>query len=151
MKYYSWTRKCLRFSVTTHDISKLDEQGVVNNSKTFRTSQPYCAAILKDIKRTMRKIQLVLLLAVLVAVGFVGCVPQRKFAEVKSAKEVADTENMELQKQLDNVSAVSKEQGTTIETLKKSVNKLYEDTTLYGKEYRRLRVMYDKVNDLNKC
>jgi chemotaxis protein MotB len=149
MKYYSWTRKCLRFSVTTHDISKLDEQGVVNNSKTFRRSQPYCAAILKDIKRTMRKIQLVLLLAVLVAVGFVGCVPQRKFAEVKSAKEVADTENMELQKQLDNVSAVSKEQGTTIETLKKSVNKLYEDTTLYGKEYRRLRVMYDKVNDLN--
>ena len=97
----------------------------------------------------MRKIQLVLLLAVLVAVGFVGCVPQRKFAEVKSAKEVADNENMELQKQLDNVSAVAKEQGTTIETLKKSVNKLYEDTTLYGKEYRRLRVMYDKVNDLN--
>jgi chemotaxis protein MotB len=149
MKYYSWTRKCLRFSVTTHDISKLDEQGVVNNSKTFRRSQPYCAAILKDIKRTMRKIQLILSLAVLVAVGFVGCVPQRKFAEVKSAKEVADTENMELQKQLDNVSAVAKEQGTTIETLKKSVNKLYEDTTLYGKEYRRLRVLYDKVNDLN--
>jgi chemotaxis protein MotB len=97
----------------------------------------------------MRKIQLILSLAVIVAVGFVGCVPQRKFAEVKSAKEVSDTENIELQKQLDNVSANAKEQGTTIETLKKSVNKLNEDTTLYGKEYRRLRVMYDKVNDLN--
>ena len=97
----------------------------------------------------MRKIQLILSLAVIVAVGFVGCVPQRKFAEVKSAKDVADTENTELQKQLDNVSASAKEQGTTIETLKKSVNKLNEDTTLYGKEYRRLRVMYDKVNDLN--
>ena len=97
----------------------------------------------------MRKIQLILSLAVIVAVGFVGCVPQRKFAEVKSAKDVADTENTELQKQLDNVSASAKEQGTTIETLRKSVNKLNEDTTLYGKEYRRLRVMYDKVNDLN--
>jgi len=149
MKCYSWTRKCLRFSVTTHVISKLDEQAAVNNSKTFRRSQPHCAAILKDIKRTMRKIQLILSLAVIVAVGFVGCVPQRKFAEVKSAKEVSDTENIELQKQLDNVSATTKEQGTTIETLKKSVNKLNEDTTLYGKEYRRLRVMYDKVNDLN--
>ena len=149
MKCYSWTRKCFRFTITTHDISKLDEQVMVNNSKSFRRSQPICAAILKDIKRTMRKIQLILSLAVVVAVGFVGCVPQRKFAEVKSAKEVSDSENKELQKQLDNVSATSKEQGTTIETLRKSVNKLNEDTTLYGKEYRRLRVMYDKVNDLN--
>ena len=98
----------------------------------------------------MRKIQLILSLAVIVAVGFVGCVPQRKFAEVKSAKDAADSENTELQKQLDNVSATTKEQGTTIETLKKSVNKLNEDTTLYGKEYRRLRLMYDKVNDLNQ-
>ena len=97
----------------------------------------------------MRKIQLILSLAVLVAMGFVGCVPQRKFAEMKSAKEESYSENTELQKQLDNVSAITKEQGTTIETLKKSANKLSEDTTLYGKEYRRLRVMYDKVNDLN--
>ena len=97
----------------------------------------------------MRKIQLILSLAVLVAMGFVGCVPQRKFAEMKSAKEESYSENTELQKQLDNVSAITKEQGTTIEILKKSANKLSEDTTLYGKEYRRLRVMYDKVNDLN--
>jgi chemotaxis protein MotB len=97
----------------------------------------------------MRKIQLILTLATLVAIGFVGCVPQRKFAEMKTAKDSTDTENKELQKQLDNVSAVTKEQGATIETLKKSINKLNEDTTIYGKEYRRLRVMYDKVNDLN--
>jgi len=149
MKCCSWPRKCLRFSVTTHVISRLDEQAVVNNSKSFRRSLLISAAILKYIKRTMRKIQLILSLAVIVAVGFVGCVPQRKFAEVKSAKDVADSENIELQKQLDNVSATTKEQGTTIETLKKSVNKLNEDTTLYGKEYRRIRLMYDKVNDLN--
>lgn len=97
----------------------------------------------------MRKIQLILSLALIVAIGFVGCVPQRKFAEMKTAKETSDTENKELQKQLDNVSATTKEQGATIETLKKSINKLNEDTTLYGKEYRRLRVMYDKVNELN--
>ena len=92
---------------------------------------------------------MILTLAAIVAVGFVGCVPQRKFAEVKSAKDVSDTENIELQKRVDNLSATAKEQGTTIETLNKSVNKLNQDTTLYGKEYRRLRVMYDKVNDLN--
>ena len=97
----------------------------------------------------MRKIQVVLSLALIVAIGFVGCVPQRKFAEVKSAKEESDAENMELQRKLDNISATTKEQGTTIETLRKSVSKLNEDTLLYGKEYRRLRVMYDKVNDLN--
>ena len=92
---------------------------------------------------------MVLSLALIVAIGFVGCVPQRKFAEVKSAKDESDVENMELQRKLDNISATTKEQGTTIETLKKSVSKLNEDTLLYGKEYRRLRVMYDKVNDLN--
>lgn len=97
----------------------------------------------------MRKIQVVLSLALIVAIGFVGCVPQRKFAEVKSAKDESDAENKELQRKLDNISATIKEQGTTIETLKKSVSKLNEDTLLYGKEYRRLRVMYDKVNDLN--
>ena len=97
----------------------------------------------------MRKIQVILSLALIVAIGFVGCVPQRKFAEMKTAKDESDVENKELQKQLDNVSATTKEQGATIETLKKSINKLNEDTTLYGKEYRRLRVMYDKVNELN--
>jgi chemotaxis protein MotB len=97
----------------------------------------------------MRKIQVVLFLALIVAIGFVGCVPQRKFAEVKTAKDESDAENKELQRKLDNISATTKEQGTTIETLKKSVSKLNEDTLLYGKEYRRLRVMYDKVNDLN--
>ena len=97
----------------------------------------------------MRKIQVVLSLALIVAIGFVGCVPQRKFAEVKTAKDESDAENKELQRKLDNISAPTKEQGTTRETLKKSVSKLNEDTLLYGKEYRRLRVMYDKVNDLN--
>lgn len=97
----------------------------------------------------MRKIQVVLSLALIVAIGFVGCVPQRKFAEVKTAKDESDAENKELQRKLDNISATTKEQGTTIETLKKSVSKLNEDTLLYGKEYRRLRAMYDKVNDLN--
>lgn len=97
----------------------------------------------------MRKIQLVLTWAVIATVGFVGCVPQRKFAEMKTGKEVTDAENKELLKQLDNIGATTKEQGATIETLKKSINKLNEDTTIYGKEYRRLRVMYDKVNELN--
>ena len=97
----------------------------------------------------MRKIQVVLSLALIVAIGFVGCVPQRKFAEVKTAKDESDAENKELQRKLDNISATTKEQGTTIETLKKSVSKLNEDTLLDGTEYRRLRVMYDKVNDLN--
>lgn len=97
----------------------------------------------------MRKIQVILSLVLLVAIGFVGCVPQRKFAEMKTAKDETDSENRELQKQLDAIIASSKDQGASIETLTKSLSKLTEDTTLYGKEYRRLRVMYDKVNELN--
>lgn len=92
---------------------------------------------------------MILSLVLLVAIGFVGCVPQRKFAEMKTAKDETDSENRELQKQLDAIIASSKDQGASIETLTKSLSKLTEDTTLYGKEYRRLRVMYDKVNELN--
>ena len=122
---------------------------MVNNSKTLDEQRSFCAAILMDIKRSMRKIQVVLSIALIVAIAFVGCVPQRKFAEVLTAKEEIDSENKELQKQLDNTNATAKEQGATIETLKKSNTKLNEDTTMYGKEYRRIRLMYDKVNDLN--
>lgn len=68
---------------------------------------------------------------------------------MKTAKDETDSENRELQKQLDAIIASSKDQGASIETLTKSLSKLTEDTTLYGKEYRRLRVMYDKVNELN--
>jgi len=149
MKCCSWPRKCRGFFFTRRVISRVDEQRVVNNSKTLGDSRLICAAILKDIISTMRKIRLILALAVLIAVGFVSCVPQRKFAEMKTAREESDSENKELQKKLDNLSATTKEQGTTIETLRKSLNKLNEDTTLYGKEYRRMRVMYDKVNALN--
>lgn len=135
--------------MSRQQMIKLDEQGLVNNSKIFKRTCNICSAILRNIKWSMRKIQVILSLVLIVSIGFVGCVPQRKFAEMKTAKDSSETENNELHKQLDNLNASNKEQGTTIETLKKSVNKLNEDTTLYGKEYRRIRVMYDKVNDLN--
>ena len=80
----------------------------------------------------MRKIQVVLSIALIVAIAFVGCVPQRKFAEVLTAKEEIDSENKELQKQLDNTNATAKEQGATIETLKKSNTKLYYSFTKVG-------------------
>ena len=97
----------------------------------------------------MRKVGIKTGVAIAIAVGIVSCVPQRKYAELEASKTQTQQENSELQKKNDALSAENKEKGTTIETQGKQLNKLSEDTTTYGKEYRRLRTMYDKVNDLN--
>ncbi|MFM7722487.1 MAG: flagellar motor protein MotB [Bacteroidota bacterium] len=79
----------------------------------------------------------------------IACVPQRKYSELKNSKENSDQENVELQKKVDELNSNTKELSTSMETQKKQLGKLQEDTTMYGKEYRRIRSMYDKVNDLN--
>lgn len=79
----------------------------------------------------------------------IACVPQRKYSELKNSKENSDQENVELQKKVDELNSTTKELSTSMETQKKQLGKLQEDTTMYGKEYRRIRSMYDKVNDLN--
>lgn len=97
----------------------------------------------------MRKYVLKAMGLTMLTIGVVSCVPQRKYAELEASKNQTQTENAELQKKSDALSADNKEKTTTIETQGKQLNKLSEDTTTYGKEYRRLRLMYDKVNDLN--
>jgi chemotaxis protein MotB len=79
----------------------------------------------------------------------IACVPQRKYSELKNSKENSDQENVQLQKKVDELNSTTKELSTSMETQKKQLGKLQEDTTMYGKEYRRIRSMYDKVNDLN--
>lgn len=79
----------------------------------------------------------------------IACVPQRKYSELKNSKENSDQENVQLQKKVDELNSTTKELSTSMETQKKQLGKLQEDTTMYGKEYRRIRSMYDKVNELN--
>jgi chemotaxis protein MotB len=97
----------------------------------------------------MRKLVLNALGIFMVAAGIISCVPQRKYAELEASKNQTQQDYADLQKKADALTAENKEKTTTLETQGKQLNKLTEDTTTYGREYRRLRQMYDKVNDLN--
>jgi chemotaxis protein MotB len=97
----------------------------------------------------MKRKSLNLILTAVVMIFFIGCVPMRKYTEMKTSKEATSAENIDLQKKVDGLNANNKELNTSLDTQNKQLKKLQEDTTLYGKEYRRIRNMYDKVNDLN--
>ncbi|MFM7683479.1 MAG: hypothetical protein ACKO7P_12165, partial [Bacteroidota bacterium] len=97
----------------------------------------------------MKRKSLNLILTTVVLIFFIGCVPMRKYTEMKTSKEATSAENIDLQKKVDGLNANNKELNTSLDTQNKQLKKLQEDTTLYGKEYRRIRNMYDKVNDLN--
>lgn len=80
---------------------------------------------------------------------FQACVPQRKYAEMQTSKEAAEQENDELRKAKEQLEAQNKELTTTKETQAKSIAELSADTADLGKEYRQLRMQYDKINELN--
>lgn len=78
-----------------------------------------------------------------------SCVPQRKYAEMQTSKESAEQENEALRKAKEQLEAQNKELTTTKETQTKSIAELSADTAELGKEYRQLRMQYDKINELN--
>ena len=78
-----------------------------------------------------------------------SCVPQRKYAEMQTGKAAAEQENEELRKAKEQLEAQNKELLTTKETQAKSISELSTDTADLGKEYRQLRMQYDKINELN--
>ncbi|MBX7050696.1 MAG: OmpA family protein [Flavobacteriales bacterium] len=80
---------------------------------------------------------------------FQACVPQRKYAEMQTSKEAAEQENDELRKAKEQLEAQNKELTATKETQAKSIAELSADTADLGKEYRQLRMQYDKINELN--
>ena len=78
-----------------------------------------------------------------------SCVPQRKYSELDARKKSIESENVILKKENEQFEAQAKEMATSIETKDLSINRLLEDTSAYGKNYRQLRTQYDKVIELN--
>lgn len=94
------------------------------------------------------KNQLIALAAV--AAMFTACVPQRKYAELETAKNNIATENDALRKAKEQTESQNKELQTNLDIKNKQVAELQEDTAAAGKQYRQLRVQYDKINELNE-
>lgn len=78
-----------------------------------------------------------------------SCVPQRKYAELESRKSSLEQDNEALRQSKEQIEAKNKELTTNLETSNKTVAELASDTTQLGKEYRQLRIQYDKINELN--
>ncbi|MBL0315371.1 MAG: OmpA family protein [Flavobacteriales bacterium] len=91
----------------------------------------------------------IVLIAVATIMILQSCVPQRKYAEMQTGKVAAEQENEELRKAKEQLEAQNKELLTTKETQAKSIVELSTDTADLGKEYRQLRMQYDKINELN--
>lgn len=90
-----------------------------------------------------------MILFVVALAALQSCVPQRKYAEMQTSKESAEQENEALRKAKEQLEAQNKELTTTKETQTKSIAELSADTAELGKEYRQLRMQYDKINELN--
>ncbi|MBM3428420.1 MAG: hypothetical protein FJX95_06530 [Bacteroidetes bacterium] len=89
------------------------------------------------------------LLGVALSVAFVACVPKKKFTELTDKKQKADQEIEQLRNLNEKTEANNKECTTNLNTAKKEIAKLSQDTTKYGKENRNLRDQVDNLSTLN--
>jgi chemotaxis protein MotB len=83
------------------------------------------------------------------ALVFTGCVPQRKYQELEARKNQISTDNDAMRQSIEQLQAKQKELETNAEIANKQIGELKIDTADYGKQYRQLRVQYDKINELN--
>jgi chemotaxis protein MotB len=83
------------------------------------------------------------------ALVFTGCVPQRKYQELEARKNQLSTDNDAMRQSIEQLQAKQKELETNAEIANKQIGELKIDTADYGKQYRQLRVQYDKINELN--
>jgi chemotaxis protein MotB len=90
-----------------------------------------------------------LILAAVVATSIVACVPKKKFTELSDKKNKADQEIETLRNLNEKMEAANKECNTSLNTAKKSIESLSQDTTKYGKSNRSLRDQVENLSVLN--
>lgn len=91
----------------------------------------------------------IILLITIASALLQACVPQRKYAELESRKKNLEQENSDLKSQNDKLTAQTKENQTSLDLKDKQIAQLSQDTSVYGKSYRQLKIQYDKINELN--
>lgn len=92
---------------------------------------------------------LIALLGAALLISGTGCVSHRKYTELESRKNSLVTENDQLKKQNESLIASQKELTSQLEMRNKEIEELKIDTADMGRQYRQLRIQYDKINELN--
>jgi chemotaxis protein MotB len=91
----------------------------------------------------------ILLLAAGLTLTVSSCVSHRKYSDLESKKNSIVSENDELKRENERLKASELELNTALTVRGKEVDELKIDTADYGKQYRQLKVQYDKINELN--
>jgi chemotaxis protein MotB len=92
---------------------------------------------------------LIALLGAALLISGTGCVSHRKYTELESRKNSLVTENDQLKKQNESLIASQTELTAQLEMRNKEIEELKLDTADMGRQYRQLRLQYDKINELN--
>ncbi len=92
---------------------------------------------------------LIALLGAALLISGTGCVSHRKYTELESRKNSLVTENDQLKKQNESLIASQTELTSQLEMRNKEIEELKLDTADMGRQYRQLRLQYDKINELN--
>ncbi len=85
-------------------------------------------------------------LIALISVLLVSCVPQRKYKELETKRDLCNTENLSLKKENQNLTILTNEQTAELKKLKKQIKVLVDDTSSVGNSMRRARVNYEQLN-----
>ena len=97
--------------------------------------------------RTMRRL---IFTAAFAALFLGSCVTARQYEELETRKNDIETENTQLKRSNEALTAENTELGASVSDLQKRVDALAGDTTLLGTSLRHLRGQYDKINELNE-
>ncbi len=95
----------------------------------------------------MKKISITL---VCFAAALSSCVPQRKFAEMEAKKIACDTELTAQKKSNDLLEANNKDLQNKLKKQDESIRELSTDTARMGKDYRSLKIQYERANELKE-
>jgi chemotaxis protein MotB len=79
-----------------------------------------------------------------------SCVPQRKYADIVARKSACEKELDSLKKSQELLEATKKDLDNKVDALTDVNTILANDTMQMGKDYRQLRLQYDKINELNE-
>lgn len=90
-----------------------------------------------------------ILAASVVVLSTSGCVSHRKYSELETRKNQLVSEVDQLKKANETLEATNKDLMSQIEVNNTEIAELKADTADMGRQYRQLKIQYDKINELN--
>lgn len=92
---------------------------------------------------------LILLASAALVISSSSCVSHRKYTELESRKNQLVSEVDQLKKNNESLESANKDLTAQIEVNQTELEALRADTADMGRQYRQLRIQYDKINELN--